>query len=513
MDYRNFIKQIPAETKKLIHNAIDIYMKIKEKELNYHINGELVVFSEQDKKCISLFLAGLVTDSKAKEYMIKNGIDSKYFYGLLNINDEDLKKEDVTDYEKIFNFSFKELINKIVTDYYMHFDENLSNLHSHNIILALILKDVSNSEIIKHTFIEGQFLGKGKAISYHTLFLDLQKEAYKKRRQGSAEKVYKEHQERNEEIRKAMLSLNTEKTDLYGEYLTNKKGLSFFDHRESLDAIMIQLLSEKRGALLISDDPYEKDAVINDLVYLIGEKKVPNRLQNVRVFKLNMTSFISNTAYRGELEARVKALAKSIISNGNQKTAIYVDNMYQTLSYSGNENSLSLWSLLIPYMEKIKIIGGITKQEYLRSVGNNAEIKSKFALININEPSTDELEKAIVKIIGYFSKEKKINFPFPLEQRKKISSLLAECTQRIHQAYDDKETNPTLAISIIEDAFNYAIIDNSDHFKIDHLVKAINQKGRIYESTRLNCIFKLRQLFNIPVNEKDKIIVFPGRAK
>ncbi len=74
----------------------------------------------------------------------------------------------------------------------------------------------------------------------------------------------------------------------------------------------------------------------------------------------------------------------------------------------------------------------------------------------------------------------------------KIIKALIEVTNKKHRKYDDKLCNPALSISIIDQAFAFAVVFDDEYIEEHHFIKAIEWCERIYNTSKEKTIAKLQ---------------------
>src|SRR3989344_4741213 len=99
---------------------------------------------------------------------------------------------------------------------------------------------------------------------------------------------------------------------------------------------VIQVLSRRRknNIILFGKAGIGKTAIVEGLATAISQKKVPLSLQDKIVLKLDITSILAGTKYRGDFEKRFKELIDSIIAT-NKKYIVFIDEIHTIVQAGG----------------------------------------------------------------------------------------------------------------------------------------------------------------------------------
>lgn len=150
---------------------------------------------------------------------------------------------------------------------------------------------------------------------------------------------------------------------------------------------LIEILSCKRknSCILIGEPGVGKNALIEGLVQLINQKKVPDNLQDKEVLLLSMVSLLAGTKYRGEFEDRMQKFIQEI---KKRNCILFIDD-YHTIvkSYVGKGNNTDIQSILKPAVEagEIQIIGTATYDDYRLIMEKDPSLEQKFQKMEIHE--------------------------------------------------------------------------------------------------------------------------------
>ncbi|MBP6553939.1 MAG: AAA family ATPase, partial [Vitreoscilla sp.] len=134
-----------------------------------------------------------------------------------------------------------------------------------------------------------------------------------------------------------------------------------------------------------------KTALAEGLAYQIVHRQVPENLSNAIVFSLDMGALLAGTKYRGDFEARIKAVLKELTELPN--AILFVDEIHTIIgagSVSGGTMDAS--NLLKPALAKgqLRCIGATTYQEYRTIFDKDHALSRRFQKVDVGEPNAAE---------------------------------------------------------------------------------------------------------------------------
>ncbi len=104
---------------------------------------------------------------------------------------------------------------------------------------------------------------------------------------------------------------------------------------KEIDQIIYTLLRKtKNNPLLIGEAGVGKTAIVEGLAQKIAKNDVPEKLHNKRIMMLDMGSLVAGTKYRGEFEARLKAIVDEAVDPMNH-IILFIDEIH-TIIGAGN---------------------------------------------------------------------------------------------------------------------------------------------------------------------------------
>lgn len=175
-------------------------------------------------------------------------------------------------------------------------------------------------------------------------------------------------------------------TDLTKEYKDGYLDPVIGREKEIYQMIYTLLRKTKNNPLLIWEAGVGKTAIVEWLAQKIVDGDVPEKLLGKRVFVLDMGSLVAGTKYRGEFEARMKAILEEAMDISNN-IILFIDELHTIIGTWGAENGDAA-QMIKPLLSrgKIKLIGATTYDEYQKYIEKDAALKRRFQEIHVDEP-------------------------------------------------------------------------------------------------------------------------------
>ena len=166
---------------------------------------------------------------------------------------------------------------------------------------------------------------------------------------------------------------------------------------EELDrTVQVLCRKDKNNPLHIGEPGVGKTSIVYGLAQRIEDGNVPDSLQGVKIYQLDLGALIAGTQYRGDFEKRLKTVMKGIAAE--QGAILYIDEIHNIVGAGQTgEGSMDASNLLKPYLEggRVRFIGATTYEEYNRYIMRNKGLMRRFQQVPIEEPSITETLKIV----------------------------------------------------------------------------------------------------------------------
>lgn len=207
---------------------------------------------------------------------------------------------------------------------------------------------------------------------------------------------------------------------------------------------VIEILSRrtKNNPVLIGEPGVGKTAIVEGLAQRILQKDVPQILYDKRVMSLDLGSLVAGTKYRGQFEARMKAIIKEIKEAEN--IVVFIDELHTLVGAGAAEGSVDASNMLKPALSRgeVQCIGATTLDEYRKYIEKNGALERRFQPIMVTPPTVEQT----IEII------KGLRDLYELHHHAKISDESIVAAARLSDRYVSGRFLPDKAIDVVDEA-------------------------------------------------------------
>jgi ATP-dependent Clp protease ATP-binding subunit ClpC len=277
-------------------------------------------------------------------------------------------------------------------------------------------------KVLEYAVEEARLMGHNYIGTEH-LLLGLLKE-----KEGIAAKVLNNLGVRLVETREKILNLlqepatrtkeksKTPALDEFGRDLTELAQAGKLDPvigREHEIERVVQILCRrtKNNPVLIGEPGVGKTAIVEGLAQRIVNKEVPQLLFEKRVVALDLGALVAGTKYRGQFEARMKAIMKEIVQAEN--VVIFIDELHTLVGAGAAEGSVDASNMLKPALSRgeIQCIGATTLDEYRKYIEKNGALERRFQSIIVDPPSIEESIEILIGLKDRYESHHRLRIP------------------------------------------------------------------------------------------------------
>ena len=259
--------------------------------------------------------------------------------------------------------------------------------------------------------------------------------------------------------------------------------------REEEVSRTIQVLSRRRknNPLLVGQAGVGKTAIAEGLAKKIVDGKVPEILENAKIFSLDIGVLIAGTKYRGDFEKRLNAVLDDLqkVPNG----ILFIDEIHTLIgagSVSGG--SLDASNLLKPALAdgSLKCIGSTTYDEFRKVFEKDHALTRRFQKIDIDEPSVDDAIKILNGLKKHYQDHHNVKYS---------KAALVSAVELSHRHMADRKL-PDKAIDVIDEVG-----------ALQRILPASKRKTNIGVSDIEHIVAKLARIPSKQVSNDDKSLL------
>ena len=156
-------------------------------------------------------------------------------------------------------------------------------------------------------------------------------------------------------------------------------------------AIHVLARRRKNNPLFIGDSGVGKTAIVEGMAKKIAEGEVPELLEGVHIYALDMGALMAGTRYRGDFEDRLKGVIRAL--EDDEKAILFIDEIHIIVGAGATTGgNMDASNLLKPALAsgRLRCIGSTTHEDYRQSFGKDKALARRFQKIDVDEPSLDD---------------------------------------------------------------------------------------------------------------------------
>ena len=239
---------------------------------------------------------------------------------------------------------------------------------------------------------------------------------------------------------------------------------------------------KKNNPILVGEPGVGKTAIAEGLALRIHQDKVarsagdkaivPDLLQDVEIYLLDLGSLVAGTKYRGDFEKRLKNVVAAIEKKKN--AILFIDEMHTVVGAGATSGgSMDASNLLKPALQAgiLRCIGSTTYEEYKNHIEKDRALSRRFQKIDVEEPSVDDTKLNLQGLQSQYEQHHQIKY-----SRNAISAM-AELADR----YINERFLPDKAIDVMDEVGSLFRLEGrlNSMVKVSDVEKVVSRIARI----------------------------------
>ena len=175
----------------------------------------------------------------------------------------------------------------------------------------------------------------------------------------------------------------------------------------------VQVLGRRRknNPLFVGDPGVGKTAIVEGLAKGIYERTVPEPLQDVHIYALDLGALLAGTRYRGDFEERLKKVINAL--KDDDKAILFVDEIHTVVGAGATSGgTMDASNILKPGLAAgdLRCIGSTTHEDYRSSFGKDKAFARRFQTIDVPEPTLDETKAILRGLVERYAEHHELTY-------------------------------------------------------------------------------------------------------
>lgn len=274
--------------------------------------------------------------------------------------------------------------------------------------------------------------------------------------------------------------MNDSMLERYGENFSERKYITnpAIGRDEEIKQLILILLTPEKSGILVGKPGIGKTAIVEGLGWRIQRGEVPDALKDYSIWKLNTASLIG--VMPGTNEPKITMLLSEI--KNQEKLILFIDEIHTLIGTEAGGGGMDFAQVFKPGLDRgnIKIIGATTTEEYDQYILRDKAFVRRFQKVEVKEPTREHTIKIMMGTLPKLEYKTGAKMKYTSFIQEKIMAFIVDITSEFKRVYEFSARYPDVSLTILQQAFSYAVFDNRKEVSIRDVKKAIENTKLIY---------------------------------
>ena len=256
------------------------------------------------------------------------------------------------------------------------------------------------------------------------------------------------------------------------EYITNPA----IGREQQIKELILILLTPEKSAILIGKPGIGKTAIVEGLAWRLQKEDVPEALKGYTIINIKTASLLGTMP---DGESKVQIMIDELKTK--DKIILFVDEVHMLIGAT-DSSSLDFANIFKEGLGRgsIKVIGATTTEEYERYILRDKAFTRRFQKVEVPEPTPEEVVEIMMGTLPKIEKTTGRKMKYTKFQQSQIMKFVVFMTDEYKRVYAIGSRYPDISLTIMKQAFSYAVFDNREWVDIFDFKKAIENSKNIY---------------------------------
>ena len=266
--------------------------------------------------------------------------------------------------------------------------------------------------------------------------------------------------------------------DTYGENFLEKEYITnpAIGREQQIKEMLLVLLTPDKSCVLVGKPGVGKTAIVEGLAYNIQKGNVPDKLKDYQVIRVNTSAIMGEDPVTGE--AKVQTLLEELKTKS--KLILFIDEIHTLMGNKGE--ALDFANIFKPALDRgdVKVIGATTVDEYERYILRDKAFVRRFQKVDVAEPTRNENVMILMGTLPKIEKRTGATMKYTSYVKRLMMEFITDITSEYKRIYEIGSRYPDVSLTIVQEAFSYALFDNRTEVEVRDFRQAIVSSKNVY---------------------------------